>query len=237
MNENIISIIPARGGSKGLPRKNIAMLNGKPLIAYSIESALKSNFMNRVIVSTEDEEIAEISKKYGSEVMKRPIELAGDNTSTISVVKHVLNQLECEGYHVKVLVLLQPTTPLRTSVDIDAAIQLFLASNCQSVISVCEMGHSPYWSFEVEKGHMKPLFGKKYLGMRRQDLPKVYMPNGALFISSPEEINRADSFYSSRIIPYIMSAERSIDIDCEMDLLEAEIILKKSLRAQHEQIL
>jgi CMP-N-acetylneuraminic acid synthetase len=94
------------------------------------------------------------------------------------------------------------------------------------------MGHSPYWSFEVEKGHMKPLFGKKYLGMRRQDLPKVYMPNGALFISSPEELNRADSFYSSRIIPYIMSAERSIDIDCEIDLLKAEIILKKSLHAQ-----
>jgi CMP-N,N'-diacetyllegionaminic acid synthase len=232
----ILSIIPARGGSKGLPRKNIAKLNGKPLIAYSIESALNSNFVNRVIVSTEDAEIAEVSRSHGSEVLDRPKELAQDGTPTISVVQQVLHQLEDEGYLAEVVVLLQPTTPLRTTEDIDAAVQLFLTSNCQSVVSICEMEHSPYWSFQVEGSYLKPLLGKKYLKMRRQDLPKVYLPNGALFISSPKVLFETKSFYSSRVMPYIMPPERSIDIDCENDLLHAEILLKKSLHAPNRLI-
>ena len=231
MSKKIISIIPARGGSKGLPRKNVALLDGKPLIAYSIESALKSNLVNRVIVSTEDAEIAVVSRRHGSEVSNRPKELAQDDTPTISVVQQVLHQLEGDGYIAEVVVLLQPTTPLRTSEDIDAAIQLFLTSNCQSVVSICEMEHSPYWSFQVEKGYLKPLLGEKYLNIRRQDLPKVYLPNGALFVSSPRILYETKSFYSSRTIPYIMPPERSIDIDSENDLLDAEILLEKSLHA------
>ena len=226
MNEKIIAIIPARGGSKGLPRKNIAMLNGKPLISYSIEAALKADLVSRVIVSTEDAEIAEISSKYGSEVMNRPVELAQDDTPTISVVQQVLHQLEDDRYHAEVVVLLQPTTPLRTTEDIDSAVGLFLSCNCQSVVSICEMEHSPYWSFQVERSYLKPLMGKKYLKMRRQDLPRVYLPNGALFVSSPKVLHKTKSFYSSRIMPYIMPPERSIDIDCKNDLLLAEILLK-----------
>lgn len=219
-----------------MPRKNIAQLNGKPLIAYSIESAFKSNFVDRVIVSTEDAEIAEVSRRHGSEVLNRPKELAQDNTPTISVVQQVLNQLKEEKYIVEVVVLLQPTTPLRTTEDIDAAVQLFLTSNCQSVVSICEMEHSPYWAFQMERGYLKPLLGKKYLKMRRQDLPRVYLPNGALFVSSPKALYKTKSFYSSRTMPYIMPPERSIDIDCEYDLLQAKILLEKSLHAPNRPI-
>jgi CMP-N,N'-diacetyllegionaminic acid synthase len=231
MNKKIIAIIPARGGSKGLPKKNIAMLNGKPLISYSIESALKADLLSRVIVSTEDAEIAEVSRKYGSEVINRPMELAQDDTPTISVVQQVLHQLVEDRYQAEVVVLLQPTTPLRSTEDIDAAVRLFLTSNCQSVVSISEMEHSPYWSFQVERSYLKPLLGKKYLKMRRQDLPRVYLPNGALFVSSPKALYKTKSFYSSRTMPYIMPPERSVDIDCKNDLLYAEILLKRSLPA------
>jgi N,N'-diacetyllegionaminate synthase len=222
----VLSIIPARGGSKGLPRKNIAVLGGRPLIAYSIESALRSKWAGKVVVSTEDIEISKVSRRYGADVLDRPEELAKDESSTISVVMHVLKTLEEDGYVPEVVVLLQPTTPLRTSQDIDAAVDLFMKSDCDSVVSVCEMGHSPYWSFEDKNGYLMPLFGEEYLHMRRQDLPPVYLPNGALFISRPEMLYRAKSFYSSRTLPYIMPPERSIDIDSATDLAEAELILK-----------
>ncbi len=228
MGRKVLSIIPARGGSKGLPRKNIAMLGGKPLIAYSIESALRSRWSGRVVVSTEDAEISEVSRRYGSEVLERPEELARDDSSTISVVVHALQRLEKEGYIPEVVVLLQPTTPLRTSEDIDVAVDLFLKSDCESVVSVCEMEHSPYWSFEEKNGYLKPLFGEECLRKRRQDLPRVYLPNGALFISRPKTLFSAGSFYSSRTMAYIMPSERSVDIDSEMDLVKAEMILKKS---------
>lgn len=230
MSKKVLSIIPARGGSKGLPRKNIAMLGDKPLIAYSIEPALRSGWAGRVVVSTEDAEISEVSRRYGSEVLERPEELARDDSTTISVVIHALEMLEEEGYIPEVVVLLQPTTPLRTSEDIDAAVDLFLRSDCESVVSVCEMEHSPYWSFEEKNGYLKPLFGEECLRKRRQDLPKVYLPNGALFVSNPTTLFSARSFYSSRTMAYIMPPERSIDIDNEMDLVKAEIILK-SLQA------
>jgi len=228
MDKKIIALIPARGGSKGLPRKNIALLNGKPLISYSIQSALNTNLVSRVIVSTEDAEIAETSRKYGAEVMDRPRELAQDDTPTMSVVIWTLNQLEANGYFADAIVLLQPTTPLRTSHDIDAAAKLFFESDCESVVSICEMEHSPYWSFKVENGFISSLLGKEHLSIRRQDLPKVYLPNGALFISSPKVLLRTKSFYTDRTMPYIMPSERSIDIDSEKDLLLAEIMLRKS---------
>jgi CMP-N-acetylneuraminic acid synthetase len=229
MSKKVLSIIPARGGSKGLPRKNIALLRGKPLIAYSIESALGSRLVERVVVSTEDAKISEISKRYGSEVLDRPEELARDDSPTISAVIHALQKLEAEGSLPEVVILLQPTTPLRTSQDIDAAVELFLKSDCESVVSVCEMAHSPYWSFEEKNGYLSPLFGEDCLRKRRQDLPRVYMPNGALFISRPDTLYKVRSFYSHWTVAYIMPPERSIDIDSEIDLIKAEMLLTKSL--------
>jgi CMP-N-acetylneuraminic acid synthetase len=150
---NVIAIIPARGGSKGIPRKNIRLLAGKPLIAYTIEAAFTSK-MDKVIVSTEDEEIAEISKKYGAEVIERPKGLAKDETPTIDVIFHVLEILKAKNYNPDIVVLLQPTSPLRNAEDIYNAIKLFLDSDCESVVSVCEVEHPPYWSFEIEEAYL-----------------------------------------------------------------------------------
>lgn len=158
----VLAIIPARGGSKGLPRKNIRPLNGKPLIAYTIEESKKSEYINRIVVSTEDKEIAEVSNKYGAKIIKRPLELAKDNTPTIDVVLHTLDDLK--NNEPDIIVLLQPTSPLRTSQDIDNAIKSFIEQDCDSVVSVCEIEHSPYWSFEIENNnYLKPIFEEKYL--------------------------------------------------------------------------
>ena len=226
MKPKIIAIIPARGGSKGIPRKNIRLLAGKPLIAYSIESALKSKYIDKVIVSTEDEEIAEISKLYGADVIKRPINLAGDDILTIDVIFHVLDSLENKKYNPDVVVLLQPTSPLRNTKDIDEAVKLFLENNCESLVSVCEMKHI-YWSFRIQGKYLESLFGEDYLKKRRQDLDRIYIPNGAIYISTPKILHKYKSFYCKKMIPYIMPIEKSIDIDNEMDLEFAEFLLRK----------
>jgi len=226
MKNKIIAIIPARGGSKEIPRKNIRLMSGKPLIALSIEAALKSKCIDRVVVSTEDKEIAEISREYGAEIIERPEEFAKDESSTIDAILHALEVLRAENYNPDIIVLLQPTSPLRNAEDVGSAIELFLNSDCESVVSVCEVGHPPYWNFKIAEGYLKPLFRDKYLMLRRQDLEKVYMPNGAMYISTPENLRKYKSFYCLRTIPYIMPPERSIDIDNEVDFMLAELLMK-----------
>jgi len=167
------------------------------LIVWTIEHAKKSRYIGRITVSTEDKEIAEISKKYGAEVIERPEELAKDETPTIDVIFHVLQVHKAENFEPEAVVLLQPTSPLRNAQDIDNAIELFLKNDCESVVSVCEVEHSLYWGFEIENRYLKPIFGGKYLNMRRQDLPKVYTPNGAIYVSTPEILWKYKSFYCS----------------------------------------
>lgn len=225
--EKIIALITARGGSKGIPKKNIVPLAGKPLIAWTIETALKSSVLNRVIVSTEDREISKIAEKYGGEVIERPKELAKEESPTIDAIFHALEVLNAENYNPDITVLLQPTSPLRTAEDVDNAIELFLSKDCESVVSVCEVELSPYRSYKIEDSYLKPVFGDKHLRRRRQDLEKVYMPNGAIYISTPENLRKYKSFYCSRTIPYIMSPERSVDIDNELDLIQAELLMRK----------
>ena len=224
---NILAIIPARGGSKGIPGKNIKLLAGKSLITYSIEAAIKSKYVNKVIVSTDDEEIEHISKKYGAEVIKRPNELAQDDSPTIDAVFHVINTLEKNGYFADIVVLLQPTSPLRTLEDVNKAINLFIKNKdkCDSLVSVCEFDHSPYWSLKVENGYLKPNFGEDYFKMRRQELSKLYMPNGSIFISKKQSLLKSKSFYNGNVIPYVMKVEESIDIDTILDFKFAELIL------------
>ena len=166
---NILAIIPARGGSKGIPRKNIKLLAGKPLIAYSIEAAIKSEFVNRVIVSTDDDEIEQISIKYGAEVIIRPKKLAEDDSPTIDGIIHALNILEKTGYLPDIVVLLQPTSPLRTQDDVDNAIIYYLKNKDKydSLISICEFDHSPYWSLKVDNGNLKPNFGEEYFNTKK----------------------------------------------------------------------
>lgn len=222
-----IAIIPARGGSKGIKRKNIKKLAGKPLIAYTIKEAKKSIKLDRIIVSTENEEIAKISKHLGAEVSIRPIELAQDETPMIDIVFHTINQLKDEYDKKIIIILLQPTSPLRTVIDIDNSIELFLNTPCNSLISVCEMTHPPYWSYKINKGYIEPLFDKQSLMQRRQEYDKIYNPNGAIYISKYEALEKYKSFLCEFTIPYIMPTKRSIDIDDEIDFLLAEILLKK----------
>ena len=224
----IIAVIPARGGSKGVPQKNIRDLAEKPLIAYSIEAGITSKYIDMVAVSTEDKKIASVSSKYGAEVVKRPDSLAQDDSPTIDAIFHVIESLKIQNEKLTIVVLLQPTSPLRNSQDIDYAIELFLKSECDSVISVSEYEHSPYWAYKIDDKYLKPLFDNNYLKMRRQDLPKSYMPNGAIYVSTVGVLQERKSFNSSRTLPYVMPAIRSVDIDNELDFIIAESIITMS---------
>ena len=229
--KRILAIVPARGGSKGIPRKNIKFLAGKPLIAYTIRVALESKYLDgKVFVSTEDKEIAKISKKYGAKIVKRPQKLATDNISSIDVVLHALKFLKKEEGEPDIAILLNPTSPLRTATDIDKEIELFLRNKCESVIGVCE-SESSYWALKIKKGFLIPVFGKKYFETRRQDLPKVYIPNGVIFISTPKILNKYKTFYTNKILPFIMPLERSVDIDNEIDFKLVETIIKNQNEA------
>jgi len=221
-----IAIIPARGGSKGIPKKNLRKLQGKPLIAHTIEQAFSCKYLDEVIVSTDDPEISDISKEYGAEIpFLRPKKLAEDDSSTIDVVMHSIDFLETNEYYPKTLVLLQPTSPLRTVEDIENALKLYIKHDVDSVVSVSEFDHSPYWSMKIENDYLKPNFGEKFLKMRRQDLPQLYMPNGSIYISSPEDLRKFNGFFGDKIIPYIMPKERSVDIDTMLDFKLAELLL------------
>lgn len=225
----ILALIPARGGSKGIPRKNIKLLAGKPLIAYTIEAAKKCKYLDRVIVSTEDKEIAEISKSYGAEVIKRPKIWATDRAKFADAIPHHLKVLQKENWIPEIIVELQPTFPLRTVNDINKAVELFLENGCESVVvSVCEPSHPLQWSFKKKGKYLKPVFGWKYFkGIIRQKVEKTYIPNGAIFISTPKTVQLNRSFYSKKILPYIMSPERNVDIDNEIDLKLAKLLIKK----------
>jgi CMP-N,N'-diacetyllegionaminic acid synthase len=228
-NENkILAIVPARGGSKGVPRKNIRLLCGKPLIYYSIKAGLESKYVDRVVVSTEDSEIAEVAKKYNAEVIKRPLDLAKDDSRAFFTYKHILNFLKNhDEYYPDIIVILQPTSPLRIVEDVDIAVDLFMNNDCDSVIGVVE-DNEVYWSFRVKGTFLNPVFGKEFLSMNRQDLPKLYRPNGAVFVTTPKNLLKNKGFHGGRVIPYVMPAERSVDIDTPIDFKLAHILLEKS---------
>jgi CMP-N-acetylneuraminic acid synthetase len=227
-DRKILAIIPARGGSKGVPKKNIKLLNNKPLIAYTIEAALKSRYLDKIIVSTDSKEIAEVSGKYGAEIIKRPKFLSGDKAKVIDAVFHIFDTLEKEKYFFDFLVLLQPTSPLRTTKDIDEAIDLFLKEKPELLLSVYKVEPPPYWCFRIEKNYLKPIFGLKYF-KNRGGVPGAYMPNGAIYISTPKFLRKNKSFYAKKSLPYIMPKERSIDIDYPIDFMLAELLIKRGL--------
>lgn len=226
-SKKIIAVIPARGGSKRIPKKNIKRLAGRPLIAWTIEAAKKSKYIDRVIISTDDEEITKVSKKWGAEVINRPKDLATDTAKTMDAIFHLLDILKKEKYQPGIIVLLQPTSPLRTFQDIDSAIELFLNKKCGSVISVFEAEFNFWWAFGIKSDYLKPFFGWEKFFSRSQDLPKLYMPNGAIYIAAPETLKKYNSFYTKEnILPYIMPKERSVDIDYEIDFKLTELLFK-----------
>jgi N-acylneuraminate cytidylyltransferase/CMP-N,N'-diacetyllegionaminic acid synthase len=224
----ILYIIPARVGSKGLPGKNIRLLGNKPLIAYSIEAAVNSIFKGTVIVSTDDEEIASVGKKYGATVpFIRPNELATDAASTMDVVFHAINFYKQQHVFFDLIVVLQPTSPLRTSTDIDQAISLMKEKNVAAVVSVCESEHHPLWTNILPAdGSMKNFIREEVKGKNRQQLPVNFRLNGALYISKSEALEIYKGFIHEKTIAYIMPTDRSVDIDHEIDFKLAELLLK-----------
>lgn len=227
---NILAIIPARGDSKGVPRKNIKNLAGKPLIAYTIEAALNSLYITRVVVSTEDDEISKVAKMYGAKVIKRPEELARDEIPSLLVFQQVITHLEeNENYRPDIIVILQPTSPLRTKKDIQNAIEKFFEVNCDSVVSICEVEHTPYWMYTLDGDRIKPVIEGGEKITRRQDAPKVYRLNGAIYVTKRDVILKENRILGEDTRALVMPLERSVDIDTEIDFKLAELLVKENL--------
>ena len=224
-NRTFLAIIPARGGSKRLPRKNVLDLNGKPLIAWSIEAGVKSSYINKVLVSSDDSEILEISKQYGAETIIRPDELASDTATTFDAIKHSIENSEPYDY----VVLLQPTSPLRDTKQINEAIDLLIEKNADAIVSVCEMDHSPLWSNTLDDSlSMEGFLKNEVLNKRSQDLETYYRLNGAIYICKTEKLLEEESFFlKENIFAYVMDRESSIDIDEEIDFRIAKTIYFK----------
>jgi N-acylneuraminate cytidylyltransferase/CMP-N,N'-diacetyllegionaminic acid synthase len=228
MSLNVLGIIPARGGSEGIFRKNIKTLSGKPLIAWTIEASLNSKFINKLIVSTEDQEIADISLKYGAKVpFIRPSDIAKHSSSRNEVVLHAIKSLPGFDY----VVLLQPTSPFRQTKHIDEAFEFLLNKNAPACVSVVEQDQPPFWMYKMtNEKKLTPLIEENKFN-RRQLVPKSYSLNGAIFICNTKYFlssDHPDPFITSNTIGYEMSAEFSLDIDDEWDWKIAEAIFSKN---------
>lgn len=224
----MIAIIPARGGSKGLPGKNTKLLNGKPLIAYTIEAAIKSTAIDRVFVSTDDKEIAQVAANFGAEVpFLRPDYLAQDQSKAIDAYLYTIDRLINEfRIPIDSFSVLLPTSPLRDERDIDEAVSEFYRNKAYSLISVVEAEHPPSWYKKVtSKGVLVDAFPGVDNSLNRQEADKTYLPNGAIYIFNYNHLKTNLSYYNEFTIPYIMNREKSIDIDTIIDFKLAEIIL------------
>ncbi|GAB3439363.1 acylneuraminate cytidylyltransferase family protein [Insolitispirillum peregrinum] len=213
----VLALVPARGGSKGVPRKNIRDLGGKPLIAWTIEAALASRYIDDVVLSSDDAEIIETAVAWGASApFVRPAELATDSADSLSVVRHALRALPTTY---DVLVLLQPTSPLRSTADIDGAIGTCLQAGAAACVSICEVEKSPFWMMEVQgNGRLSRLLADKPLPTRRQDAPPSYTLNGAVYVARCSDLLAGNGFLGDDTVPWIMPKERSFDIDTEFDL-------------------
>lgn len=218
----VLAVVPARGGSRGLPGKNLRHLAGKSLLGWTIAASADSKYIDRVIVSTDDEAIAAEARRYGAEVpFMRPARLASDEASTIDVVVHAIGELP--GY--STVVVLQPTSPLRTAEDIDRCIERCRARG--SCVSVSPAGKLPHWMFHIHDDRMEPLVVGG-LPLRRQDATAPVVLNGAVYAAKIEWLLRHRTLIGKDTVPYVMPKERSVDIDDEPDLLWAEALLRRA---------
>jgi CMP-N,N'-diacetyllegionaminic acid synthase len=228
----VLGIITARGGSKGIPRKNIASLMGKPLLAYTAEAGLAARRLSRVVISTDDAEIAQVAREYGIEVpFMRPAELAADNTPSIPVMQDVVRRLEAQGARYDAIFLLQPTNPLRTAGDIDGAIGLLERTGADSVISFVDTGerHPARMKSIDDAGRVvDPPFAEPFEGMPRQQLPKLYLRDGSVYLTRRDVLIEQGSLKGADCRAWVMPEERSWNIDTPFDLFIVEQMLRRA---------
>ena len=222
---SLLGIIPARGGSKGITRKNVKSLAGKPLIGWTIDAAKQSSCIDRIVVSTEDEEIASVARELGVDVpFMRPAELAADDTPGIAPVLHAISQLPDYDW----VLLLQPTSPLRSAEDIDGIWQFCQEQGALSAVSVCEVEKHPYWVYQLNAAQSLDPFVKGRLDVaRRQDLPPAYSLNGALYLARTDWLLERRDFIGPETLGYIMPPERSVDLDTPQDWRWVEFLIEQ----------
>ena len=227
----ILGLIPARGGSKGIPNKNRKVLYGKPLLQYTIEAALGSKLLNRIVFSSEDKILIDLAKSMGADVpFVRPSNLSKDNSGTLEVVQHALKKLSEQGETYDAICLLQVTNPFRTSKFIDEAINKFKTSNADTLLSVLKVPHeyNPHWVFKVsETGHIKLATGEKQIITRRQDLPEAYHRDGAIYLVKTDTVLNDNTLYGKSISHIESNSERHINIDTAKDWEKAVEMAKK----------
>lgn len=227
-----LGIIPARGGSKGVPRKNARLLHGQPLIAYTIEAARGAELLTRVILTTDDPEIAEIGRRYGADVpFLRPAELARDDTPMLPVIQHALRFLEDAGDRFDAVCLLQPTNPLRDASLIDRCLTAYRESGADTLVTVLPVPHeyNPHWVyFQTADGSLRLSTGEKIPITRRQELPPAYHREGSVYITRRDVLMERNTIYGDRLIGFPVSPEQSVNIDTLDDWLKAEELLAGS---------
>ena len=234
MKSKVLGVIPARGGSKGVPGKNIKLLSGKPLIEYTTEVALQSKLLTKVLVSSDDDKIIEVAKNTGVEVpFKRPSNLSEDATPTLPVIKHALAYYKNIGEEFDAVCLLQTTSPFRTVEFLDQALEKFITSNTDSLVSVKEVPHefNPHWTFKLnEQGNLKIATGENEIITRRQDLPKAYHRDGSIYITKTSVLVTQKSLYGNSIAYIENSNNEHVNIDTIDDWSKAEIVVNKMQR-------
>lgn len=227
-NKKILAIIPARGGSKGIPRKNVKAISGKPMIQYTIEAAKECPYIDKVVVSTEDVEIADISMRAGAIVpFSRPEELATDEAKTIDVVMHAVEFYERKAERFDIIVLLQPTSPLRNAEDITKALEYFMRNEQRSLVTVSEVSESPILMRNFNKENKLEKIMEEDSDVRRQDMKKFYRINGAIYINKASELNANTSFNDNEM-GFVLTREHGIDVDELQDLVVAEYYLSQA---------
>ena len=230
-NNKILAIIPARGGSKSVPKKNIYPLNGKPLIYYSISSGLKAKYIDRLIVSTDSPEIAKVARKYKAEVpFVRPAELASDTAPTLPVLQHVVKYVEeNDKFKPDLVVLIQPTNPLVRSEDVDGTIETLFKTNTNSCFSVTEISQRPEWMYRMDNNPAE-LFLKEESGptKRSQELPRLAIINGTVYVMKYETLMTKNKIRDGNTSIYVMPRERSVDIDDKFDFELAKFLFQRN---------
>lgn len=232
----VLGLIPAKGGSTRLRRKNILPVGGKSLLEWTVDAALESGVLDRLVLSTEDDEIARLGRDAGADVpFMRPPELARDPAGVVDVALHALGELSELGEHYTTLVILLPTCPLRGADDIRAATRLFAEKQASFLMSVGPYDHTPFAALQLDKdGLLHPYF-PEFTGRKGPEMPAAFRPNGAIHVLDVEAFRRERSYFAQPLVAYVMPAERSVDIDSAMDLAVAEAVYRTTRTAGEDE--